>query len=60
MKIGIDIMGGDYAPEKTIHGAVLAAKELSKNTIITLFGKEDIISSELAKYNVDKAIFEIV
>ena len=28
MKIGIDIMGGDYAPKKTIHGVALALEEL--------------------------------
>ena len=27
MRIGIDIMGGDFAPKKTVHGAILALKE---------------------------------
>ena len=31
MKIGIDIMGGDYAPKKTVHGAILALEELPEN-----------------------------
>ena len=28
MRIGIDIMGGDFAPKTTTEGAVLAQKEL--------------------------------
>ena len=28
MKIGIDIMGGDFAPKKTVYGSVLAKNEL--------------------------------
>ena len=37
MRIGIDIMGGDYAPQKTVHGAILALDELPNNTDIVLF-----------------------
>ena len=40
MRIGIDIMGGDYAPSKTLHGAILAVKEFPKNTTLVLFGKK--------------------
>jgi len=60
MKIGIDIMGGDYAPAKTVHGTILADEELSENTTITLFGKKEIIISELAKHNVNQDKFEII
>ena len=41
MKIGIDIMGGDYAPQKSVHGAILAFNDLPKNISIVLFGKEN-------------------
>ena len=40
MKIGLDIMGGDYAPKKTIHGAILAIKQLPKNIKVVLFGEK--------------------
>ena len=40
MRIGVDIMGGDFAPEKTIDGAILAAKELSKETQLVFFGQQ--------------------
>ena len=40
MKIGIDIMGGDYAPKKTIHGVALALEELKDEITIFLFGQK--------------------
>ena len=52
MRIGIDIMGGDYAPQKTVHGAILAQKELPKGIKIILFGKKEDIFSELKSYKV--------
>tara|TARA_B100001758_G_C18393714_1_gene604554 strand:+ start:337 stop:1275 length:939 start_codon:yes stop_codon:yes gene_type:complete len=60
MRIGIDIMGGDYAPSKTIHGAILANEELPENVTIVLFGEKEIIISELAKHNVNPDKFEII
>ena len=60
MKIGIDIMGGDFAPQKSIHGTILALKELPKNTEIFLFGKEDAIQSELNNYSVDQKQLNII
>ncbi len=38
MRLGIDIMGGDFAPESTILGAVLARKELPDEVEIVLIG----------------------
>ena len=40
MRIGLDIMGGDFAPNKTVHGAVLASKLLENNEKIIVFGKK--------------------
>ena len=60
MRIGIDIMGGDYAPQKTVHGAILAQKELPKDTEIILFGEKENILSELKSFNVSSNTFEIV
>ena len=60
MKIGIDIMGGDFAPAKTILGAILALNELPKNISVVLFGKEKAIISELKKHNQKKDLFEII
>ena len=60
MKIGIDIMGGDYAPKKTVHGAILALNELPKNTTVVLFGKKNEILSELKQHDFSADKFEIV
>ena len=60
MRIGLDIMGGDYAPEKTVHGAILAISELPKNVTLVLFGKKNQIISELKKHNVSEDKFEII
>jgi len=60
MRIGIDIMGGDYAPQKTVHGAILALNELPNDTKIVLFGRESEILSELKQYNIDANNFEII
>jgi glycerol-3-phosphate acyltransferase PlsX len=60
MKIGIDIMGGDYAPQKTIHGAILALNELPSDTEVVLFGRKNEILSELQRYNILQNNFEII
>ena len=60
MRIGIDIMGGDYAPQKTVHGAILALNELPSDTKIVLFGRESEILTELKKYNINANNFEII
>ena len=60
MRIGVDIMGGDYAPEKTIHGAILALKEIPETTKITLFGREFEILSQLKKHKIEADKFTII
>ncbi|MGY8986935.1 MAG: phosphate acyltransferase PlsX [Flavobacteriales bacterium] len=60
MRIGIDIMGGDFAPQKTVHGAILAQKELTEGTSIVLFGDKNKILSQLKSHNISEKIFEIV
>lgn len=49
MKIGIDVMGGDYAPKEVIKGIGLALKEISNHINLVLFGKKDLILKELQK-----------
>lgn len=60
MKIGLDVMGGDYAPDATIAGAILAQKEFDKSDRIVLIGDEKIIISKLKEFNADVQDFEIV
>ena len=51
IKIAVDAMGGDFAPEMVVKGAVLAAKNFNISSI--LVGYEDKIRAELEK-NKDK------
>lgn len=60
IRIGIDIMGGDFAPVKTIEGSILAAKDLGQNVQLVLIGDETKIINELKLKGFDSSSFEIV
>jgi phosphate acyltransferase len=60
MKIGIDILGGDFAPDANISGAVLAKKELPGDVKLVLLGDRDQISSGLLSLNASLDDYEIV
>lgn len=48
MKIALDAMGGDHAPEAAVHGAVWAARDFG--VTIQLVGQPEAIEAELAKH----------
>jgi phosphate acyltransferase len=48
VRVAVDAMGGDYAPEEIVKGAVLAAQK--GDVEIFLVGATDILENELAKY----------
>lgn len=58
MRIGIDAMGGDHAPQETVKGAIEALKEI-KGTMV-LLGNEEAIKTELSKYQYDESRVEII
>ena len=60
VRIGIDVMGGDFAPSATIEGSVLALDNLADGIEIVLIGDQDKITSELKKHQVDASAFSIV
>lgn len=60
MRVGIDIMGGDFAPYETLKGAILASKEISGDDRIVLFGKEDEIKKIPEFQNLKDNNFHIV
>ncbi len=60
MKIAIDIMGGDFAPEANVSGAIEARKELPSECTIVLIGDKDSIHNSLQELNGDPNDFEIV
>ena len=57
MRIAVDAMGGDYAPEAIVEGAVQAAEEYGFTII--LVGQEDRVRQELAKYKTDHLSIEV-
>lgn len=60
MRIGVDVMGGDFAPDAVVSGAVLALKHLSADERIVLFGNQDIIVNLLQKEGVSPENFDII
>lgn len=60
MKIGIDVLGGDFAPDVNIDGASLALKELPQDVKIVLLGDKDQIESSLSTFGLDSERIEIV
>ncbi|RYD95309.1 MAG: phosphate acyltransferase PlsX [Sphingobacteriales bacterium] len=60
MKIGLDIMGGDYAPKATVLGAVEAYKLLSPNQKLVLIGDKEIALTILQENGADPDNFEFV
>jgi len=58
MKIVVDAMGGDHAPQAVVEGAILAAREYGTQIILT--GRSDQIDKELAKFSDrDKQFIEV-
>lgn len=51
IRIGLDGMGGDYAPQMTVEGAVNAANDFPDLEIV-LFGPTEILKRELNKHKV--------
>ncbi|MHA1648818.1 MAG: phosphate acyltransferase PlsX [Candidatus Helarchaeota archaeon] len=51
MRIAIDSMGGDYAPQAPVEGALLYDKETSGKHELILIGDENKIKSELSRHH---------
>ncbi len=60
MKIGLDIMGGDYAPHSTLHGALLASKQLTTDEKIVLIGDSNVAKEILQQNNAELSLFEFI
>ena len=60
LKIGLDAMGGDFAPEAAVKGAVMASAEIGADSKIVLFGDKERIEAILAGENCPADRFEIV
>jgi len=60
MRIGLDVMGGDFAPDAIIEGAVDSLGHLSGDEKLVLIGDESCIFRKLADMHVEPSQFEIV
>ena len=58
MIITLDAMGGDFAPEVSVHGAVWAARDFDLE--IQLVGDPKAIEAELAKHNTSNLKLPII
>lgn len=53
MKIAVDAMGGDFAPEAIVEGVVMAAAELPENVAIVLIGRQSVMQELIKKYGTE-------
>jgi glycerol-3-phosphate acyltransferase PlsX len=60
MRIGIDAMGGDFAPEAAVMGAIQASNELPVGSTIVLYGDSKMIHTILSRENYSNNNLEIV
>jgi glycerol-3-phosphate acyltransferase PlsX len=60
MKIGLDIMGGDYAPKATVLGAIEAYKQLKEDQKLVLIGDRTFIDPILKDNNFNPDLFQII
>lgn len=58
MIIALDAMGGDYAPEETVAGAVTWSQNYKD--VILLVGREESLRGELVKYDYDRERIRII
>lgn len=60
MRIGLDVMGGDFAPQATLEGAMLASEVLSSHIKLVLIGDDKAIRDYLSDDLVNFPNIEIV
>ncbi len=60
LKIGIDAMGGDFAPEAAVKGAIMALDSLGEQSRIVLYGDKVKICEILDSEGCDPSQFDIV
>jgi glycerol-3-phosphate acyltransferase PlsX len=60
MRIGIDAMGGDFAPVEEIKGALAAREHLLPEDRIVLFGRKDALLERLSAHSDWESFIEIV
>ncbi len=61
IRVAVDAMGGDTAPQAEIEGVAAAIAQLPSSFLVQLVGQRDVIERELAKHpGLDRARLEII
>lgn len=60
MRIGLDIMGGDFAPRAAVLGAIMASKELPSDVKLVLIGDENKAHEIIAEQGENADDFEFI
>jgi glycerol-3-phosphate acyltransferase PlsX len=60
LRIALDAMGGDYAPQNTVAGALEALQETGNRFSVVLVGREDAINEELQKHRANGKAHSVV
>lgn len=60
MRIGLDVMGGDFAPDAIMEGAVDTLQHFLTDEKIVLIGDENAIYKKLGEMGVEPSLFDIV
>jgi glycerol-3-phosphate acyltransferase PlsX len=60
MKIGFDILGGDYAPQNCLEGVVMASKEIPSDVKLVLIGDSELAKSYFTQNNVNPDQFDYI
>lgn len=60
MIVGLDVFGGDFAPEANIEGAISALEKMPSSVKIALIGDKDLLNDKLAQFLKPKDRIEII
>lgn len=60
MRIGIDMMGGDFAPGSTIRGSILAKEELPPEVEIVLIGEKQLLEQYSEENGLDTGNLSVI
>ncbi len=61
IRVALDAMGGDHAPQSEVDGAALALHELPDDVVLTLVGRPEVIEEHLARHpGINRARLQVV
>jgi len=60
MRIGFDILGGDFAPLNCLEGAAMASKELPGDVKLVLIGDSEVAKDYFSKHGINPDTFDYV